>query len=131
MGKRKKDLQQALKDFEAADKLSPNNWEIVCNFGSVHMRLGDVERLSGRERESHQEFATARRYLQDVVSRIRPNYGFGLYEIGRVYRLEKNFEEATVWFAKALAIPDDERNISAKSLAAEIEKARTGSDKFP
>lgn len=130
LSKRKKELQQALKDFEAADKLSPNNWEIVCNFGSVHMRLGDVEKLSGRESDAQQEFATARTYLQNVVSRIRPNYGFALYEIGRVYRLEKNFREASVWFEKALAIPDDERNISAKGVAAEIEKSRAGSDKF-
>jgi tetratricopeptide (TPR) repeat protein len=129
--RRKKDLQKALRDFEAANKLSPNNWEIVCNFGSVHMRLGDVEKLCGRDDAAHQEFETARRYLQDVIGHTRPNYGFALYEMGRVYRLEQNFQEAVVWFEKALAIPEDERNISAKGLEAEFAKARIGSDKFP
>lgn len=131
LGRRKEDLRQALKDFEAANKLSPNNWEIVCNFGSVHMRLGDVEKLAGREDASRQEFASASRYLQDVVGRIRPDYGFALYELGRVYRLEGNFQEAIVQFEKSLAISDDERNINAESVAREIEKARKGSDKFP
>lgn len=129
--KRKNELQQALEDFESADKLSPNNWEIVCNFGSVHMRLGGVEKLSGRDDASRQEFASARRYLQSVFVRIRPNYGFALYEMGRVCRLEGNFQEAITWFQKALAISDDERNISTKSLENEIAKARSGSDKFP
>jgi tetratricopeptide (TPR) repeat protein len=131
LGTRKKDLQQALKDFEAADKLSPNNWEIVCNFGSVHMRLGYLEKLFGHKDASLQEFTTAHQRLQDVVGRIWPNYGFALYETGRICRLEQNFQEALVWFEKAMAIPEDERNVKTKTVEGEIAKARSGSDKFP
>jgi tetratricopeptide (TPR) repeat protein len=128
---RKSFLENAMKDFESADKISANNWEIVCNLGSVHMRLAHVAKLSGQDHTAQAEFGRASQYLQDVIGRIRPNYGFALYELGRVCRLRGDFTTSTTLFEKALQLPEDERNISEKALRAEIEKARSTSDKFP
>jgi tetratricopeptide (TPR) repeat protein len=130
-GERAIKLKQALKDFESADAISPNNWEIVCNFGSVYMRLGYVAKLSGRDTVAKKEFKKARHYLQDVITRIRPNYGFALYELGRVCRLDGDFASAIAWFEKALQVSDEERNIGGTSVQKEIEKARKNSADFP
>lgn len=128
---REASLDLARKDFEAADEISANNWEIVCNLGSVWMRLGSVAKLSGKTEAANTEFAKARAYLQEVVDRIRPNYGFALYEIGRVCRLGSDFAGAKDWFERSLQIPAEERNINEGSLRAEIDKANAGSDIFP
>jgi len=127
---RKTILELAKGDFEEADKLSPNNWEIVCNLGSVHMRLGVVANLSKEPDTAVVEFAKANSYLEDVVNRIRPNYGFALWELGRVSRVGGHFGDAIVWLEKALLVPEDERNIRLDDVQAEIEKAQHGSDLF-
>jgi tetratricopeptide (TPR) repeat protein len=130
LGARKTTLDLAQSDFEAADKLSTNNWEIVCNLGSVHMRLAVVAKQSGKPETATAEFTKAHSYLKDVVDRIRPNYGFALWELGRVCRLAGDFATAIVWFEKALQVPEDERNISDKGVRVEIEKADQRSDIF-
>jgi tetratricopeptide (TPR) repeat protein len=127
---KKATLELAKSDFDEADRLSPNNWEIVCNLGSVHMRLGVVANLSNKPEIAAAEFAKANSYLRDVVNRIRPNYGFALWELGRVSRVSGHFGDAMVWLEKALLIPEEERNISFQSVRSEIEKARQGSDLF-
>lgn len=124
-------LELALRDFVQATALSPENWEIVCNLGSSHMRLGSIMRISRRESESRSHFERAREFLVDVIERIRPDYGFALYELGRTYRLEGRYAEALVCFQKALYVPEDERNISSRSIEHEIEKSVTGTDAFP
>jgi tetratricopeptide (TPR) repeat protein len=95
------------------------------------MRLGVVARLSDKIETAKAEFAKARGYLKDVVDRVRPDYGFALYELGRVCRVASDFAAARDWFERALQIPEDERNISAKSVRAEIDKAKSGLDIFP
>lgn len=121
--KRKEELRKALQDFEEANAQSPHNWEVVCNLGSVHMRLGYVARLAGESSQARTEFDLAKRHLNDVLENMRPDYGFALYELGRVFRLEGNFDEARRLFAAAMKIPERNRNISDKGLRGEIEKA--------
>jgi tetratricopeptide (TPR) repeat protein len=123
---RRRQVQEALKDFQNADERSPDNWEIVCNLGSIHMRLGYTYKAQGSVAVAKKEFEKARQYLRDVIDRIRPNYGFALYEIGRAYRLECNFNEALRWFDKAKMIPEKDRNVSDRSIAKQIEKTNKG-----
>jgi tetratricopeptide (TPR) repeat protein len=120
---RKEELRQALEDFEDANSHSPHNWEVVCNLGSAHMRLGYVARLAMAPSEAKGEFELAKKYLRDVLEGMRPDYGFALYELGRVFRLEGDFTEALRWFAAAMEIPEKGRNIGDKGVRGEIEKA--------
>jgi tetratricopeptide (TPR) repeat protein len=121
--KRKDELRKALEDFEDANTRSPHNWEVVCNLGSVHMRLGDVARLAEESIQARREFDLAKEHLSDVLEHMRPDYGFALYELGRVFRLEGNFGEAQRLFAAAMKIPERDRNIGDKGLRSEIDKA--------
>ncbi|SRR5258708_8286489 len=123
---RRRQLQEALKDFREADDRSPDNWEIVCNLGSVHMRLGYTHKTQGSEGDAKKEFERARRYIRDVIDRIRPNYGFALYEMGRIYRVEGEFTEALRWFDKAKMIPEKDRNVRDQTIAKQIERATQG-----
>lgn len=124
--RRRHQAQEALKDFQEADKRSPDNWEIVCNLGSIHMRLGYSYEKQGSEGHAEKEFEKGRQYLRSVIDRIRPNYGFALYEMGRIYRLEGQFGKALLWFDKAMMIPEKDRNVSDGSIARQIEKAKKG-----
>jgi tetratricopeptide (TPR) repeat protein len=121
-------LNEALSDFRAADSLSPDNWEIVCNLGSSYMRLGSIARTEGHERESNQDFELAQKFLRDVVERIFPRYGFAVYELGRTHRLRGDFASALTYFRQALEIPEDDRNVSANSVSREIERTLNGID---
>jgi tetratricopeptide (TPR) repeat protein len=122
-GSRRRQLHEALKDFREADKRSRDNWEIVCNLGSVHMRLGYTYKVGGSTGDAKKEFDVAKCYIRDVMDRIRPNYGFALYELGRIYRVEGDFSEARRWLDKAKMIPEKDRNVSDKTIAKQVERA--------
>jgi tetratricopeptide (TPR) repeat protein len=124
--KKIKNLRSALNDFHDANRRSPDNWEIICNFASAHMRWGDARRIEGRTEEMQKDLATAKHYLNDVLDRVRPGYGFAQYEMGRVERLGGRFGEALQWFDKALKIPEKERNVGDSTIAKEIERAKNG-----
>ncbi|HEY0395444.1 MAG TPA: tetratricopeptide repeat protein [Candidatus Elarobacter sp.] len=117
-------LKAALKHLEAADRASPNDWANTCDLGSVHMRFGIV---TGNEHE----FDEARRWLQHVVKKLRPEYGFALYEIGRTYRLQGNFADAVLWFDRALAVAQRYRDVSDKRVQREISLARESKTDYP
>jgi tetratricopeptide (TPR) repeat protein len=128
--KRRHQAQEALKDFREADKRSPDNWEIVCNLGSIHMRVGYTYKKQSSEGPAEKEFEKGKGYLRGVVDRIRPNYGFALYEMGRICRLEGQFGEAQLWFDRAMMIPEKDRNVGDASIGKQIEKAKKGDSTF-
>jgi tetratricopeptide (TPR) repeat protein len=126
VARRRQQAQEALKDFREADKRSPDNWEIVCNLGSIHMRVGYTYKKQRSEGHAEKEFEKGKEYLRAVIDRIRPNYGFALYEMGRIYRLDGQFDEARQWFERAMMIPEKNRNVSDGSIEKQIEKAKNG-----
>ena len=123
---RETELDKALKDISEAQNISSNNWEILCNLGSVHMRVGDCARHMKELDRSQKEFGMARILLLNVVDRVRPEYGFALWEIGRSYRLEGRFDEAISFFERAMKVAEADRNVTDVSVKAEIESARHG-----
>jgi len=108
-------LEEALRCLAAADGQNPNDWAIQCDLGSSRMRLAYW-------RGDESEFPRARKHLELVIDQLRPEYGFALYEIGRVCRLQGRFEEAAAFFDRARAIPYDYRDVSDRRL--EFEKTR-------
>lgn len=123
-------LRLALKHFTTADQISPGNWAVVCNLGSVWMRGAYWQRKQLPPLGSN-AFQKSFDYLNRVVEGLRPKYGFALYEIGRLHRLTGRFNEALEWFEKAKAVPEAKRDVSVKTLQREIDRAEAHSDEFP
>lgn len=117
-------LRMALDELIKADEHSPKNWANYCDLGSVHMRLGVWS-------ASREEFEAALDYLGEVISSLRPNYGFALYETGRTRRLMGEFEAANESFDKALAIEYEYRNVSDNRISFEKARVASGSQEYP
>jgi tetratricopeptide (TPR) repeat protein len=124
-------LNTALEWFQSADRVSPKNWAVICNLGSCEMRLGRWTTETGDTSTAREHFSNARRWFNLVLSELRPNYGFALYEMGRIERLAGYFTEAIDYYRKALEIPDADRNVSTPRVEREIARAEAHSSKFP
>lgn len=126
-----KDLEQAENYFKTALRYSPDNWAIYCNLGSTHMRRGYwMKQEQGKSLPFSDEFDKARKSLLDVTERIKPNYGFALYEIGRTYRLQGEWSQAINRFEQALDIEESSRNVSTKRVERELNLAEKNDDTF-
>lgn len=123
-------LRSALQRFTAADRITPGNWAVICNLGSVWMR-GAYWQQKAQTAFGDNAFQRSFDYLYHVIRVLRPNYGFALYEIGRLHRLTGRFSEAIQWFGKAEAVPESKRDVSAGTLKREIDRAKENSDQFP
>jgi tetratricopeptide (TPR) repeat protein len=135
---RKAMLHKALTHFQSADGISPENWAVVCNLGSVWMRgaYWKQQPLYSREDDSPplqcDAFDKSFDYLNNrVVEKLRRNYGFALYEIGRLHRLTKRYDEAQVWFKRAKDVPEKARDVRGATLKREMLLAEKRSDQFP
>src|SRR5438445_1375224 len=91
-------VEQAIKNLGEADKLSPRNWANYCDLGSAYMRRGFYK-------SSDEDFRQGSKYLTEVVSGLRPDYGFALYELGRLHRLKGDFDGALEYFRRSLDVP--------------------------
>jgi tetratricopeptide (TPR) repeat protein len=117
-------LMEALVELQKADNYSPHNWANYCDLGSANMRLGYWL-------DSQANFNEAINRLKYVVSSLRPNYGFALYEIGRTYRLMGNFKEAIRYFDEALKIEYKYRDVSDRRIQLEKDRAEMESKEYP
>lgn len=113
-----------VQELELADRLSPSNWANYCDRASALMRLGYYG-------QSPEWFQKAIELLDIVVNRLRPGYGFAVYEMGRVHRLGGDFKRAAAAFDRVLAIPPEDRDISDRRPTLELARARQGDMSFP
>lgn len=129
--KRQEMIKTALDQFERADRSNPNNWAIICNLGSIWMRKAYWAR-EGKERDlSGTAFKQSTQFLDRVIDGLRPEYGFALYEKGRLNRVTERFDEAIGLFEKARSIPPDDRDVSDKTINRELERAKQKRVLFP
>lgn len=128
-------LKEAETALVEADRRNPNYWSIYCNMGSTYMRLGYWLSVGAEDSEVLKEavgyFNKAVERLGRVIEELLPNYGFALYELGRVYRLSGNFEQALIFFDQAREIPERDRAVSDRTLRCERERAENESTDFP
>lgn len=117
-------LTKALEHFCNADAKSPRDWANYCDIGSAHMRLGKLT-------DSAESFAQAEHYLRTVVERLRPGYGFALYELGRNSRLAGRFKESLNWLKAAKDVPLRYRDVGDPKVDREISLATDRSRQFP
>jgi tetratricopeptide (TPR) repeat protein len=122
--KRIQDLQEALQELEQAERTKARTWENYCDMASAKMRLAYYRNDSAL-------FSEALTLLDTVVKRLRPGYGFALYEMGRVYRLSGEFDNAVSHFERALAIPVADRDVGDRRLNIERDRAKRHDKTFP
>jgi len=90
--------------------------------------MGVVLRQLGADFEP--EFNRALALLQSVIDYLRPGYGFAFYEIGRLYRGLKRFDDAKASFKKSLDIPDEYRDAKHYYCNSGTQSSRTRGLKF-
>jgi tetratricopeptide (TPR) repeat protein len=117
-------LDESRERLLEADRFSPKNWANYCDLGSVHMRLAYWQ-------SEESQFQRALQYLNEVIDSLRPNYGFALYEIGRVHRISAKFKEAIGWFDRALKIDPDYRDVRDSTVTRERDRAAAEDCSFP
>jgi len=126
---RREFVQAAIAYLEEANKYLPGDWANTCDVGSAHLRMGVVLRQLGADFEP--EFNRALALLQSVIDYLRPGYGFAFYEIGRLYRVWKRFDDAKASFKKSLDIPDEYRDAGITTVTVELNRAEQGDSSFP
>jgi tetratricopeptide (TPR) repeat protein len=123
-GRRLATLQSSLTELSEAEHCKAGDWANRCDMGSVNMRIGYFN-------NDKRYFHTALDLLRSVVDRLRPDYGFAIYEMGRTYRLMGQFDQAALNFEAALQIPISQRDVSDRRLNIELERARKKDATFP
>jgi tetratricopeptide (TPR) repeat protein len=126
---RREQVEKAIGYFEEADKHLPDDWANNCDMGSAHLRLAVVIRESGGDPDA--EFRVAIDLFQKVIDELRPNYGFAFYEMGRIYRVWKRFDDAKLYFRKSLDIPQEYRDAHDNTVNYELNRAEKGDSSFP
>jgi tetratricopeptide (TPR) repeat protein len=122
-------LQRALERLNAAEKMLPEDWANTSDLGSVHLRLGVLLREQGED--SSPEFQQANEYLEKVVTVLRPNYGFALYELGRLHRVWNRWQEAIEYFNRSLAVPKKYRDVRDSLVQTEKARAESKDSRYP
>ena len=129
-------LRSAKNHFQKANKYSKNDWAVICNLGSIHMRIADyyskyknpIHFLKNRKSRYH--FTKAINYLNNVLQNIRPEYDFAYFEIGRIYRLQGNFNKAEKNFKLAIKSEKNSRNIGLNKLNNQIKLCKDSNRLF-
>jgi tetratricopeptide (TPR) repeat protein len=150
LGKKLPRLQAALKDLEWATSEFTNEISYKCDVAACHMRLGywwaqsealdvqhDLDAGATFEAESPEavasetEFKMAEEQLKNIVEQHFPENGYGLFELGRVYRLLGRFNEAEKQLEQSLKIPENERGFSIPRVQREVELTKEKSLIYP
>lgn len=124
------ELLKAREYFEEANKINPRHWAILSNFGSLNLRITVLEYYY----ENVEKWGeTLNRTIADFdeVLKIRPNYDFAYYEMGKVNRMTKRFDEAQGNFKKALeAQQEGNMNVPTSKIEKQIALCEKKYSKF-
>jgi tetratricopeptide (TPR) repeat protein len=115
-----------------AEKYLPDDWANTCDLGSVELRLAILARdteKSDVEVDAH--FSVGRDYLLRVVNRLRPGYGFALYELGILHRVWGKWDEAYQFQQKALQVPEKYRDTKDERVKEELERISNKDNSYP
>jgi tetratricopeptide (TPR) repeat protein len=121
-------LREAAKNLEAAEKRLPGDWANTSDLGSLHLRLGVMQKRKSKNPD--EEFQQAKRFLEEVVTSLRPNYGFALYELGRLHRVWKKWDEAVDYFDRSLNVPEKYRDVGTERVKIELARAKSQDDRY-
>jgi len=113
-------LNKAAELFDQALTFSPKNWAVKCNVGSVNMRLGHLYIKLNNTVKAKTYFLKATEVLTEVVEKIRINYDFAFYEMGRIERFQQNKTEALAYFKQAIAAGGVNKNVNEERVNKNI-----------
>jgi hypothetical protein len=125
-----KKLKKAIGYFDKASKYSPNNWALECNQASARMRLGHLLLKLGRVNEANAYFDEAESRLKNVITTLRPDYDFAIYETGRIKRFRGDGPSAVVLLQTVIDMGEGNSSISLKRLHGELNAAKNGITSF-
>ena len=129
LAEREKLLREAVYYLNEADRYLPDDWANTCDIGSAHFRMGVVAKSSDADPST--EFKTAIDKFQRVIGELRPGYGFGLYERGRIYRVWGRFDEAKSSLNEALQVPVEYRDVGDENVNIELSRTEQGDSTYP
>lgn len=124
-------LSAARDSLDKANSQLPNDWANTCDLGSLQLRLGVLARDSGEANECEDCFAIATGHLTRVADELRPGYGFALYELGIVHRVWRKWNESDGYLSRAMAVPEDYRDISDSQVAEQRGRVAQTDDSYP
>jgi len=125
-------LKIARDSLLTAEKHLPNDWANTCDLGSVELRLAVLARDSKKpDAEVDAHFSTGKDYLLRVVDRLRPGYGFALYELGILHRVWRKWDEADEYQVKALQVREEYRDTSDWKVVKERERIANRDSSYP
>jgi tetratricopeptide (TPR) repeat protein len=113
-------LNKAAALFDQALTFSPNNWAVKCNVGSVNMRLGHLYIKLNDIAKAKTYFIKATAILTEVVEKVRINYDFAFYEMGRIERFQQNKTKALAYFEKAITAGGANKNVDEERINKNI-----------
>jgi tetratricopeptide (TPR) repeat protein len=102
----------------------PFDSDYRCDLASCHLRIGMWSKDT-------REFDKADQLLCEVTRQLHENYGFALFERGRIARLRGNFPEAMGFFENARAIGERLRNVTDARVEREIALTQEQSANYP
>ena len=125
-------LKTARDSLLTAEKYLPDDWANTCDLGSIELRLAVLARDSGKpDAEVDEHFSAGRDRLLRVVNKLRPNYGFSFYELGRLHRIWGKWDEAYEYQEKASRIELKYRDLSDKKVEIERERILERDNSYP
>ena len=110
-------FQSAIKHLNIADKMNPENAEVIRNMGWIRCM---------QERK-----ADGRKLLEHAIQ-LDPDNALAYNDLGASYMFDEDFEQARQWIAKATEMdPDDEFIISTSDKLEELIAYKTIFGKIP
>jgi hypothetical protein len=129
----KQHLITAEEHLKMAQEWLPRDWANTCDIGSLWLRRGMLARKYPEQTEESVDecFQKAKDALDRVVDELRPDYGFALYELGRLHRYWGKFDDAVKYQDRAMEIPERYRDINDASVEQESEWSRRHQTEYP
>ena len=121
-------LKESLDNLIKSEYRYPKDWANTCDLGSIYWRL-EMNPVSSAKVEDY--YKTAIEKLNKVIDKLRPKYGFALYELGNVYRTMGDFKTAIENYDKSLKIPEKYRDVSTDKVKKEKQRASDKDKLFP
>lgn len=121
-------LEESLNNLRKSDEKYPEDWANTCDLGSNYWRLAIISRS---DIEKKKYFEKAIELFNKVINKLRPNYGFALYELGNIYRTMGDFNKAILYYDQSLSVSEKYRDISTDKVNKEKQRAFVNNKFFP
>jgi tetratricopeptide (TPR) repeat protein len=125
-------IEAARASLQQADAQLPRDWANTCDLGSLELRWGVFRRQEPQEGDlGETHFEESRERLESVITTLRPDYGFALYEMGILHRVWEKWSEAHTYLQRALHVPVQYRDISDSEVREQLGRVAEQDRSYP